>query len=282
MFQSHNVAGKRTQRSQLISTRGPRDGECNICGIFGPLTEDHTPPKSCRGITAAEMHALYVRVGAGKPPVRGRQFRTGPSFRTLCARCNNVLLGTIYDPALAHFCAEVRRATNTKLQLPDEFRLSIQPQLVMRSVMGHLAAMGIGRYRKGAITETFRDYMLDVSLPLPAEIRFYYWLYPYRPQVIIRDAVKCNIRNHVQSLFWLMKFFPLAFLVSFNEPDVRSWQPLNLDVYRNVPHDSWWPVAVRLRPVVHPYWPESPSDDDFILYGEQAVVINPLTKIMRT
>src|SRR5438128_1702584 len=135
------------RRSRLINTRGPREGKCNICGESGRLTEDHTPPKSCRGVTGAEMHALHLMV-AGAPPLRGRHFRNGPSYRTLCAHCNNGLLGAVYDPALAYFCAEVRRATNTRIALPDEIFVDIQPQLVMRSVLGHLAAMGVGRYKK--------------------------------------------------------------------------------------------------------------------------------------
>jgi len=35
-------AGSNMRRLQ---TRGPKEGKCNICGSFGPLTEDHVPPK---------------------------------------------------------------------------------------------------------------------------------------------------------------------------------------------------------------------------------------------
>jgi hypothetical protein len=59
---------------------------------------------------------------------------------------------------------------------------------VMRSVLGHLRAMGIGRYRKGHMTEPMCDYILDRTLPLPNQIRFYYWLYPFRRRVLVRDA----------------------------------------------------------------------------------------------
>jgi hypothetical protein len=150
------MARKFSKHAEFITTRGPVVGECNICGNVGRLTEDHTPPKSCRGATHSEMHALHVRMSISTPG-SGRHFRTGPSYRSLCARCNNELLGAIYDPALANFCAAVRRATNTMLRLPNRFSIEIQPQLVMRSVIGHLAAMGVGRYRKGNITEPLRD-----------------------------------------------------------------------------------------------------------------------------
>lgn len=226
------------------------------------------------------MHALHARLmpGSNGP---GRYFQRGPSYRSLCGRCNNELLGAIYDPALAHFCTEVRRITNTRLELPYRFAINVQPQLVMRSVLGHLAAMGVNRYRKGDVTEPFRDYMLDQTLPLPTQVRFYYWVYPFRSQVLIRDACISNLRSRVITLFWLMKFFPLAFLVTFDEPEGRQFQALNLDQFRFVQFDSYVPIDIQLFPLVHEHWPESPTDESFIMYGEQAVTIFPRNKIMR-
>lgn len=271
---------KNSKYQVLLTTRGPREGACNICGAVGKLTEDHTPPKSCLGVTASEMHLLFSRL-SDTPAKPGRHFRTGPSFRTLCGRCNNELLGAIYDPALAHFSSEVRRLTNTRLLLPNEIALEIQPQLVVRSVMGHLAAMGVNRYLKGDLTESFRDYMLDKTLPLPQPVRFYYWLYPYRPQILVRDAATLNTGSKVITLFWLMKFFPLAFLVTFDEPEHRQFDLPNLDAFRAEPYDARRQIGVRLRPLMHPSWPESPTDQNVTLYGEQAVTVLPRSHIVR-
>jgi hypothetical protein len=129
-----------------INTRGPSHGQCNICGEIGKLTEDHTPPKSCRGVRLSEMDSLLTRISRDPSDRARRKSRSRPCFRSLCARCNNVLLGSIYDPALADFCSSVRQAADTKLHLPNFFAIEIEPQKVMRSVLGHLAAQGVNRY----------------------------------------------------------------------------------------------------------------------------------------
>lgn len=261
-----------------LSTRGAKFGVCNICGEAGPLTEDHTPPKSCRGISNAEMHSLTVRI-AGDNGMPARRLRNGPSYRTLCGRCNNSLLGADYDPALAEFCAAVRDAVNTKVLLPQSLSVEVQPQPIMRSVLGHLCALGVNRYAKGAITEPLRDYLLDRAQPLPEQIRVYYWLYPFRPQVLIRDACLLLMGSDSDPfLFWLMKFFPLAFLVTFEEPAQRPFEMANLDRFGSRPFDFRSSVPVRLRPHIHELWPEAPTDRTVILYGEQAVGITPREK----
>jgi hypothetical protein len=274
-----------TKRQQIrrINTRGPRRGECNICGENGPLTEDHTPPKSCRGIAAAELQSLHARLSFEEHRTTApRRFQGGVHFRTLCARCNE-LLGRRCDPALARFGDQVRTIANSSsLHLPAVMPVEIAPQAVMRSVLGHLAAQGVGRYRKGPITEPLRDYILDFSLPLPQQIRIYYWLYPHRAQVLIRDAVMGRVNTDVTVLFWLLKFFPLAFLVTFDEPPERQFQPFNLDTFRDVGIDSHRRIFVQLRPLMHPRWPEAPDDHRFILYGEQSLVADPLTRIIET
>lgn len=72
-------------------TRGAQSGMCNICGDDGPLTEDHTPPKGCVRPTAMELQHVTHRLHAGKAIKTKAQ--DGVKYRTLCARCNNTLLG---------------------------------------------------------------------------------------------------------------------------------------------------------------------------------------------
>jgi hypothetical protein len=281
---------KRSKLSERLRTRGPAAGECNICGDVGPLTEDHTPPKSCLGAKAVEVHRFLTTVG-GERPSQGRRFEGGARWRTLCPRCNNTLLGGLYDPALADFCTQVRLAAGSALALPDEIRVEISPQLVLRSVLGHIAAVGIGRYRKGALTEPLRDYMLDVALPLPSILRVYYWLYPHTRHVIIRDAGLMRVGDDDASLrnlsardatvFWLLKFYPLAFMATIGEaPSNRIALP-NFDFYRDSSHEERHVVGVRLRPTVHPGWPEHPTSDAMIMYGDGAYIGVPRSPIFQ-
>ena len=197
-----------------LNTRGPQYGKCNICGEEGKLTDDHTPPKSCGGITDAELRGLHEKLAAeGARWTKPRRFQAGVCYRTLCARCNG-LLGREYDPALAEMSNQVRAVATSSLRLPPQLRLKIAPAAVTRSVLGHIAAQGINRYKKGPLTEAFRDYILDPTLPLPHSLRLYFWLYPHRPQVLIRDAAFTEIGRRAHFCFWLMKFFPRTIRLS--------------------------------------------------------------------
>jgi len=162
-----------------INTRGPRYGQCNICGEVSRLTEDHTPPKSCLGVGAAELHSLHDKLSAdGEKWNAPRRFQAGVSYRSLCERCNG-LLGTRYDPALAEMAVEVRSIVRSSIRLPETVSLELSPGAVMRSVIGHLAAQGVERYGKGSVlTDAIRDYIHDETRPLPPALRMYYWLYP--------------------------------------------------------------------------------------------------------
>lgn len=192
-------------------------------------------------------------------------------------------MGAKYDPPLVDLCTQVRTLANSTLHLPQSVTVRIRPQAVMRSVLGHLAAQGVQRYAKGPITEPLRDYLLATTQALPPQIRLYYWLYPYRTQILVRDAVKGDFRTHLSVAFWLMKFFPLAFMVTFDEPPGRLYPSLgNLDVCGADPFGREHTISLPLRPLIHRAWPEHPTDSEVIVSGPQAVTGRPLTRIVRT
>lgn len=264
-----------------LNTRGPQYGKCNICGKDGKLTDDHTPPKSCRGITDAELRGLHEKLAAkGERWTKPRRFQAGVCYRTLCAGCNG-LLGRDYDPALAEMSRQVRAIAKSSLRLPSEICLEISPGAVTRSVLGHIAAQGVNRYLKGPLTETFRDYILDGGLPLPQPLRLYYWLYPHRPQVLIRDAAFTDIRTRAAFCFWLMKFFPLAFFVTWDEPMPTAFQLRNFNDLRNLPATATAQAYLSTRPLLPSQWPEAPDERSMILYGQEAVVALPVAGVRR-
>jgi hypothetical protein len=261
-----------------LTTRGPAVGQCNICGARGPLTNDHTPPKSCGLGTPVELQSLRSKIStSGEKWDQPRRFQSGVTYRSLCARCNNKLLGQTYDPALASFSAQVRALASSQLALPSTVQLSVQPQAVIRSVIGHLCAQGVERYAKGPFTEPIRDYLLDSALPLPGGLRLYYWLYPYRSQVLIRDAARIEHLGSGQGVnaFWLMKFYPLAFMVTLDEKGPHAYTLTNLDQYGRDPFALVRALPLSLRPQMPGGWPEHPESDAAILYGPQAVVGDP-------
>lgn len=266
---------KPSRLQNRIATRGPAKGECNICGTFGPLTEDHTPPKGCYRPKQVELLALIRRLadpshGAIGPESRLSQ--NGVKYKTLCHRCNNALLGAKYDLALIDFVNSVAMLLNASIELPPEVRLNGQPQAIARSVLGHMAAQGVGRYKKGPLTEAVRDFMIDESLPLPDGISIFYWAYPYRSHIMFRDAAYADLRTEATFAMWVLKFFPIAFMITWDEPTgpmpiaVQSLTP-----WRHAEYQTIAELPVRLFGTPHEQWPEAPSDTHIVAVGQEAI-----------
>ncbi len=260
-----------------IATIGAKQGHCNICGTFGELTEDHVPPKSCVRVGQTELQHISGLLGTVKEPRGKIRSANGVKFLTLCARCNNTLLGGKYDPAFAEFVNEF--ATRLQAQrasgyIPDRLIIEAQPQAVMRSVVGHIFANGLDGYQKGPQTEPIRDYLLDESLPLPHGLHIYYWAYPDNNQVLVKGAGrgKLTAEGLEPFTFSLMKFYPFAFMVIVGGPPHGTEYPMmQMEPWRNVPYSRRAALPVMLAPIPPIRWPEAPVDDWVLLYGQDAI-----------
>lgn len=250
-------------------TRGAKSGICNICGNDGPLTEDHTPPKGCVRPTAMELQHVTHRLGAEK--AIKTKAHDGVKYRTLCARCNNALLGGRYDPVLIDFTKRVSDLLASDLHLPTTMLVQTKPPLLMRAIWGHLAAVGVDRYQKGPLTQQWRDFFLDETLPVPGGSNFYYWVYPHRRQALIRDAAALDINNGGKSVYWLMKFYPIAFSVWTPQ---SGWALNYRDLvgYRTTHPDDVIDVMVDLAPVPHELTLEAPTTTQAIMFGRDSIV----------
>src|SRR2546422_2619722 len=253
-------------------TKGPKVGACNICGSHGPLTEDHTPPKWAIRVKQVEMHHIARILSVPKPTSGGLFSQDGVKFRTLCARCNNQLLGASYDPAFNEFSRAVGLFLKSALTLPPITYVKGKPQKIARSLFGHLSAQGVDRYLKGPHTEDVRDYFLDPARPLPNYLDIYYWIYPYQTQVLVRDAVLKDLRYEDNAYILIMKFFPLAFLVVWDKPKGYDYNRFpNLAKWGQLGIDDTVDMPVQLSIVPHERWPEAPEDHTFVMYGEGAM-----------
>lgn len=252
-------------------TRGPKIGTCNICGIYGDLTEDHTPPKGAVRISQVEMRHLIDILSAEKP-TKGRISQNGMKFRTLCARCNNELLGANYDLAFNRFTQNVNSYLHSKIELPSTMYIKGKPQKIARALFGHLCAVGINRYIETEQSVRMRDWFFNESCPFPDFIEIKYWIYPYQNQILIRDAGLRNLRVKDIAVFWLMKFYPLGFLVIWNSPEGYDYPQLgSFDKFKNLINDQEVEIPIKLNVIPHERWPETPTDDSFILMGDGAV-----------
>ncbi|WP_155837760.1 hypothetical protein [Hydrogenovibrio marinus] len=228
-------------------------------------------------------HSLSVLPGEKLP--KGRLVQNGVKYKTLCDNCNNNILGAKCDGEFGVLTHRVSEHLYSGIQLPgySTFSVRIAPQKIMRSVLGHLKALGVERYEMGRFTEPVRDYLLNTSLPLPEGIKVYYWLHPYRRNVTIRDAALASLELKSTCNFWLLKFYPLAFMVTFNQGNgfSRIINAMDLDRYGSLDFDQEvdLPILFDERDIKHPYWPEAPEDSTMVFYGEESYdAIQKVTK----
>ena len=262
---------------QRINTRGPKNGPCNICGLVGGLTEDHVPPKGLPGVGQHELYRLHQTFGVD-PVGQGRHFQRGVTYRTLCHKCNSVLLGGSYDPALIELAktvvAELRRGTYATQELQVRFR----PNLVARAAAGHLLAIGVESPAAGVAETAMCDFFRDTARPLPSHLEFHVWVYPSNRRVMIRGAVRQGLLGEGGLLhFFLLKFFPLALMFTFDSSLELPSAVRSLAAARGLRLGDEMDLVLPVRGVPLTSWPEFPTDDDsaICLHGEQSAVAFP-------
>lgn len=261
--------------SGRVEVRGPKEGHCNICDAYGLLTVDHVPPKGTLGIPQVDLIHITEMLSIERPTKAGkrRYMQSGVHFRSLCAPCNNTLLGAKFDPALISFTNSVSTFLRSSLALPEIVSVPIVPGLVARAVLGHLFAVGIERRERTPILDAAVRFFLNDSEPLPDGIDIYYWVHPHKHQVQIRDA---GLLTHFGEgtkpiVFWCLKYFPLGFMVTWNIDDRRRIRTQNLRDYMINAGGHEAQVLLPLRALPHAHWPEAPTEHGAVLYGDAAV-----------
>ncbi len=152
----------------------------------------------------------------------------------------------------------------------------------MRSVLGHIAAQGVNRYLKGPHTEAIRDYILDPSLSLPMGLSIHYWVYPSRTQVLMRDAGFMDMSDSPPFAFWLLKFYPVAFMVVLDANPQLAFPTGNFEAWTDLPFEARTDAMLRLRPIPPLEWPEAPTKGAAIMFGQDAISateVKPAAKI---
>jgi hypothetical protein len=257
----------KTKKSKLliIDKFQKTDGICNICRLEKELSDDHVPPKSCPPAKSRVISQLLYEI-IGYNAFRPRISQNGVVFKTICKDCNNKLLGGQYDRDLGEFSKRIESFLNSSLSLPESFEVECYPNSVMRSVLGHLLAAKT-ETDDVVIDNLIRPCIKDKSLPIPDDICIFYWIYPYEETVICRDFCMPAVRGKFKEVgyFNLIKFYPLAFLVTYQLhsyeglPSLHKFNTLSPSVKAN--------IQINLRPLRQSNFPEA---YDLIAFGRAA------------
>lgn len=260
---------------ERLQTRGPEIGVCNLCGQTRKLTNDHIPPKGVPRVGQVYLDRLSETLGAEKATKGARYFQHGVKYRSICAECNNERLGLRLDPTLVQFCKDVQEAIAQKVYLPTDIR--VQQNKLFRAVIGHLLAHGLGTFKIGPFAELKTNYFLNLDQFFPADLRLYYWVYPYQPQIVGRAlARKEAVIGDDGVLFSVMKFFPIAWLCSLGDLNERD-SALVTRVDHLATDDIEDFVNLRISPshLPHPRWPESPGRNGMVFHNSLGTIARP-------
>jgi len=239
--------------------------ECNICKKSAPLSWDHVPPKGGIELKEVEQVSIFQRLVIEPGEIKPRISQNGVKYRTLCKKCNE-RLGLSYDNVLNSFALGVGQVLKSKLELPDVIHYRTKPGILMRSILGHLlAAKSI--IDKTVFDEKIRDFLLDKDTQLPEEIKIFYWIYPYRDIVVLRDIVMPATRGNftrVGAFHGILKYFPIAYLVC----NLEQYEGLEeLTIYRHCKLNEIVEIPIRLTHVKHSLWPEMADEGNCIAFG---------------
>ena len=260
-----------------LETRGPEIGICNLCGANARLTEDHIPPKGVPLVGQAYLERLTDTLGVERNRRSGRIFQRGVKYRSICAKCNNELLGQAYDPTLIRFCKEVHSSLSDRVYISADIR--VQQNRLFRSVVGHLLAHGVGQHRMGPFPSQKNDYFLDDSAIFPSDLRLYCWAYPYKAQVVARGLASIfDFRFKSEPfVFSILKFFPVAWLCSTADlPAHASGQVTRVDHLSTVDINDYATISLNPSNIPHPRWPEAPGKNGAVFHNDHGTVARPI------
>jgi hypothetical protein len=258
-----------------VLTRGAKEGYCRICKQFGELTRDHIPPKGSIIISPVELRTLGQHADI-KPVVS----QDGTNFRTICSYCNNTLLGTEYDPQLnkvsnkaGSLVKQVCDLSYCGISLPSQVTIEVKPQRLARAIIGHLLASNY-HPAQSDINDSFlfpeasRKYFLNPNETLPKEINIYYWFYPDNRQVLVHGASMVFWAKPDQPiLFSLVKFFPIAYWIIWEKPEIFPIKCPFLFKNRNIGIDETEEIKINLSQYPRLDFPEHPYDGEEYVIG---------------
>ena len=250
----------------------PKYARCNICGSCAQMTEDHVPPKFWHN-----SNLKYYSQGFGgyDPPQASSWFpyksRNGITFQTICADCNNRVLGT-KDKALKDFCDQIKRRSNSKLVLSMLFNCHIHANAVAKAVIGHMLAAKEYYDEDSAIEKVLRPYVLCDKMVPPTNMQLLYFYYPWNYIVVGRDVVVSRLASRNDKyrtptgVISCLYSYPLAFILTDSNQDLRlrdlfAYCRTNPNSKVDVLFDlnsQFYPGSKELRNAL---WPMNVSDD---------------------
>ena len=250
------------------------------------LTQEHIFPKSLTLPGTKQIRELIPRIDIDKRYRKNTHLaQNGLTLKTTCAKCNNYLLGTKYDPALKHLYDEASLYVRNINLLPGNFiKLeNIELNKAVRAIIGHMLAADKNPNPRAPKSRAMRRVLFDCDYKIPSEFSILMWLYPSKEQAIIRDIfVTEEFGRKSEEMIWISayKTFPLAFAFTHRSV-IRDWPYKGIiDITKILSSniDSKFTLTLSLKDIPHQIWPEAPTQSGAIFMGDgQRLLTRPHT-----
>jgi hypothetical protein len=192
------------------------------------------------------------------------------------------LLGTEYDPELIEVSKQVASMVRVQrelgLSLPEKIDLSVKPQRLIRSVVGHILAGKLPIPGKPPISAPFpdalRNYFNNPSSNIPDKLEVYYWVYPSNKQIVINSlAIGSAMGEGFIAGSCLLKFFPLAFWIVWDKPASFpiNFTRISQDKLKGL--DETCEIVLDLRNIPPLNYPEVPGEGRYIMFRDDSTFL---------
>jgi hypothetical protein len=163
------------------------------------------------------------------------------------------------------------------ISLPPQILIEVKPQRLARAVIGHLLASNYHPDQSDIkdsfpFPEALRNYFLDQNATLPNELNIYYWFYPGNRQVLLHGAsMGFWVKVDEPILFSLVKFLPIAYMITWEKPERFKILSPHLFDNRNIGIDDTEKISINLQKYPRIDFPEHPHDEEgnVILFNSQ-------------
>lgn len=197
-----------------------KSGYCRICGQYRKFTADHIPPRSCFNNIPIYVNSPYEK-----------RIEKGLKVQSICAKCNNEILGGGCDNELKSFATQidnilkVYRDPNVLAFKYTE--IFIDKEKFLRGTLGHLlACYGSQEDLKEEIdldsdcyANRMRKYVCGEKNQFFKEISVLFWMHQYPSIKIVPHVAMVSFNNKNLLLGGsLLSFYPIGiFIVNSNK-----------------------------------------------------------------
>lgn len=271
-----DLGGGGMEKKHYIKIKKSEIDICNICGQRKKLSWDHVPPQCQNSLFIPEVYANTLFRGVPNEKAYMKKYQSGIKFRTICEKCNNVVLGendNEYKTFLEDIVEKISKISDDqKNKLDDSVYITVSCKInrILRVVCGHMLAAK-EEYDSEVNSDVYmREYVLNENLKME-NIKVFAWFYPYSSILIARDfTCQGHIEDsHPKGLISIISCFPISFVLSTDDEVNCRLDDLSRYTTENI--DDVADVKLHLGTLIHKAgdrykefnWPVNISNDKY-------------------